>query len=71
LKAHQAWEVAREMTPLLGPNTAVVTAQNGLPWWYFYGIEGQYANRRIESVDPGARSGRNASSAARSIPQPK
>lgn len=43
------------MTPLLGPNTAVVTAQNGLPWWYFYGIEGQYANRRIESVDPGGR----------------
>jgi 2-dehydropantoate 2-reductase len=55
LKAHQAWEVAREMTPLLGPNTAVFTAQNGLPWWYFYGIEGQYANRRIESVDPGGR----------------
>jgi 2-dehydropantoate 2-reductase len=55
LKAHQAWEVAREMAPLLGPNTAVVTAQNGLPWWYFYGIEGQYANRRIESVDPGGR----------------
>ncbi|MGA8603331.1 MAG: 2-dehydropantoate 2-reductase [Beijerinckiaceae bacterium] len=26
-----------------------------LPWWYFYGIEGQYANRRIESVDPGGR----------------
>jgi 2-dehydropantoate 2-reductase len=55
LKAHQAWEVAREMAPLLGPNTAVVTAQNGLPWWYFFGIEGQYANRRIESVDPGGR----------------
>ncbi len=55
LKAHQAWEVAREMAPLLGPHTAVVTAQNGLPWWYFYGIEGQYANRRIESVDPGGR----------------
>ena len=43
------------MPPLLGPNTAVVTAQNGLPWWYFYGFEGQYANRRIESVDPGGR----------------
>jgi 2-dehydropantoate 2-reductase len=33
----------------------VVTAQNGVPWWYFYGFEGQYANRRIESVDPGDR----------------
>jgi 2-dehydropantoate 2-reductase len=55
LKAHQAWEVAEEMRPLFGKETAVVTAQNGLPWWYFYGFEGQYANRRIESVDPGGR----------------
>jgi 2-dehydropantoate 2-reductase len=55
LKAHQAWEVADQMKPLLGSNTAVVTAQNGLPWWYFYGFEGQYANRRIESVDPDDR----------------
>lgn len=55
LKAHQAWEVAEQMKPLLGKDTAVVTAQNGVPWWYFYGFEGQYANRRIESVDPGGR----------------
>ncbi len=37
LKAHQAWEVAADMAPLLGPETAVVTAQNGLPWWYISG----------------------------------
>ncbi|MCC6947089.1 MAG: 2-dehydropantoate 2-reductase [Bradyrhizobiaceae bacterium] len=55
LKAHQAWEVAEDMRPLFHKDTAVVTAQNGLPWWYFYGFEGQYANRRIESVDPGGR----------------
>jgi 2-dehydropantoate 2-reductase len=55
LKAHQAWEVADGMRPLLGPDTAVVTAQNGVPWWYFYGFEGQYANLRLESVDPGDR----------------
>jgi 2-dehydropantoate 2-reductase len=55
LKAHQAWEVAEQMLPLFHKETAVVTAQNGLPWWYFYGFEGQYANRRIESVDPGSR----------------
>jgi 2-dehydropantoate 2-reductase len=55
LKAHQAWEVAERMAPLLGPETAVVTAQNGVPWWYFFGFEGQYADRRIESVDPGDR----------------
>jgi len=55
LKAHQAWEVAEQMRPLFKADTAVVTAQNGLPWWYFYGFEGQYANRRLESVDPGDR----------------
>ena len=38
LKAHQAWEAAEQMKPLLGPNTAVVTAQNGVPWWYFHGL---------------------------------
>lgn len=55
LKSHQAWESAEQMKPLLGKKTAVVTAQNGVPWWYFYGFEGQYANLRIESVDPDDR----------------
>jgi 2-dehydropantoate 2-reductase len=55
LKAHQAWEVAEQMAPLLGPDTAVVTAQNGVPWWYFHGFEGPYANLRLESVDPDDR----------------
>lgn len=55
LKSHQAWEVAEQMTPLLGPDTAVVTAQNGIPWWYFYGFEGQYANLQLQSVDPDGR----------------
>ncbi|MFL1426804.1 MULTISPECIES: 2-dehydropantoate 2-reductase [unclassified Nocardiopsis] len=41
------------LRPLLGPNTAVVAAQNGIPWWYFHGVPGPLANRRIESVDPG------------------
>ena len=43
--------------PLLGPltndGTAVVAAQNGIPWWYFHGIAGEFAGRRIEAVDPG------------------
>ncbi len=55
LKAHQAWEAADKMKPLLGPATAVVTAQNGVPWWYFYGFEGQYANLQLQSVDPDGR----------------
>jgi 2-dehydropantoate 2-reductase len=75
LKAHQAWEVAREMTPLLGPNTAVVTAQNGLPWWYFTvskdNMRTGASKASIPAAGNGMRSGRNASSAARSIPQPK
>lgn len=55
LKAHQAWETAEDLRPLLGPDTAVVTAQNGVPWWYFYGLEGPYANKRLVSVDPNNR----------------
>ncbi len=55
LKSHQAWEAAEAIKPLLGPNTAVVTAQNGIPWWYFHGFEGQYANLQLQSVDPDGR----------------
>ncbi len=47
--------MAETMKPLLGPETMVVTAQNGVPWWYFYGIEGEHRNRRLASVDPGDR----------------
>src|SRR5262245_19656478 len=42
LKAHQAWEVAERMRPMLGDDTAVVTGQNGIPWWYFYGLEKRF-----------------------------
>lgn len=52
LKAHQAWEAADRMRPLLAPATAVVTAQNGVPWWYFHGLERAYADLRLRSVDP-------------------
>ncbi len=55
LKTHQGWEVAEQMAPLLGDDTAVVTCQNGIPWWYFYGLEGQHKNLRLASVDPGDR----------------
>jgi 2-dehydropantoate 2-reductase len=75
LKAHQAWEVAREMTPLLGPNTAVVTAQNVCPGGIFTvskdNMRTGASKASIPAAGNGMRSGRNASSAARSIPQPK
>jgi 2-dehydropantoate 2-reductase len=59
LKAHQAWETAKYMKPLLGSDTAVVTMQNGVPWWYFHGFEGQYAGLRLQSVDPDSRQWRH------------
>lgn len=53
LKAHQAPGVVGAMQPLLGPHTAVVTAMNGVPWWYFHGLTGPFANQPVEAVDPG------------------
>ena len=55
LKAHAATGVVDAMQPLLGPDTAVITAQNGVPWWYFHGIGGEWEGVRLESVDPGGR----------------
>jgi len=55
LKTHQAWEVAEQMKPLLGKDTAVVTGQNGVPWWYAYGLDRRFETVRLHSVDPGAR----------------
>jgi 2-dehydropantoate 2-reductase len=55
VKAHSIPPALDAITPLLGPETAVVTAQNGVPWWYFHGIEGPHAGRRLETVDPGGR----------------
>ena len=55
LKAHSVPPIVEAMQPLLGPETAVVTAVNGLPWWYFHGLDGPHRDHRIESVDPGGR----------------
>jgi 2-dehydropantoate 2-reductase len=52
LKAHQVRPALEGIKPLLGPHTAVVTAQNGIPWWYFYGLSGHTQDHRLESVDP-------------------
>ena len=55
LKVHDSWAAAESMAPLLGPETAVLTCQNGLPWWYFDGLEGPWKGRRLASVDAGNR----------------
>ena len=52
LKTHTSSSVASELIPLLGPKTSVVTAQNGLPWWYFYNLDGPWKNHQLTSVDP-------------------
>ena len=53
MKAHQVAAVAPELHHLLGPDTQVVTTQNGVPWWYFQKLAGPHAGRQLESVDPG------------------
>jgi 2-dehydropantoate 2-reductase len=53
LKAHSLPGAAQQMQPLLGPETAVVSAVNGIPWWYFHALGGPWEGRVVESVDPG------------------
>lgn len=53
LKAHSAAEAAGTMTPLLGPDTVVVPAVNGFPWWYFHGFGDPYEGHQVHAVDPG------------------
>ena len=55
LKAHSVTSIVDKLAHLLGPETAVVTAQNGIPWWYFHKLSGPWENRRLESTDPGGR----------------
>ncbi|MDE0705688.1 MAG: 2-dehydropantoate 2-reductase [Rhodospirillaceae bacterium] len=53
VKANAAPVIAPEMAPMLGPETTVVTATNGVPWWYFHDHGGALAGTRLETVDPG------------------
>ena len=52
LKANSYATAGPLLEPLMHDETAVVAAQNGIPWWYFHGIDGPFAGRRIEAVDP-------------------
>ncbi|MDP9647069.1 2-dehydropantoate 2-reductase [Paraburkholderia caledonica] len=44
--------VAAHIAPLLGPQTLVLTAMNGVPWWFCDGLGGDFAGKRLKSVDP-------------------
>ena len=52
VKAPAMAEVAKNIRPLLGPDTMVLTAMNGVPWWFFQGFGGAHAGRRLKAVDP-------------------
>jgi 2-dehydropantoate 2-reductase len=54
LKAHQIDEAVDAMIPLLGPSTCIVTASNGIPYWYFHGDE-RLSGTHFRSIDPGGR----------------
>ena len=53
VKAPGMADVARAIGPLLGPQTIVLTAMNGVPWWFLQGFGGALAGHALESVDPG------------------
>ncbi len=53
VKAHQVAELLPGLRALFGPQTVLVSMQNGVPWWYFHKLAGPHEGRRLESVDPG------------------
>lgn len=55
VKAHQVADLLPGLRDLFGPQTAVVTLINGVPWWYFHKLAGPFEGRQLDSVDPGGR----------------
>ena len=52
LKAHQVAPLAKDLPRLFHEQTALVTLQNGIPWWYFYQLKGPHEGRPVASADP-------------------
>ena len=52
VKATALVHVAQKIAPLIGPGTIVMTAMNGVPWWFFEGFGGEYQGTRLTTVDP-------------------
>jgi 2-dehydropantoate 2-reductase len=53
VKAHALTGLAPQLRPLFGPDTIVVSTQNGIPWWYFQRHGGELDGLQLEKVDPG------------------
>ena len=52
VKAHFLDQVAKDSESLMGPDTVIMTVQNGLPWWYFHKHGGPHDGERLISLDP-------------------
>jgi 2-dehydropantoate 2-reductase len=52
MKSHQVAPVANDVKRLCGADSAIVTMQNGVPWWYFYQLAGEFQGTQLQSVDP-------------------
>lgn len=52
VKAHSLPDIAPKLAPLMGQNTTLLPAQNGIPWWYFQQHGGPWDGKRLESLDP-------------------
>ena len=53
VKAHSLTDLAGRLRPIIGPTTAFVSMQNGIPWWYFQKHGGELEGTRLERIDPG------------------
>lgn len=51
-KSHSLPGLLPTLAPLIGPNTIVAPLVNGIPWWYFLGTQGSFANDMIAAIDP-------------------
>ena len=55
VKGHQIEAVVDQLIPMLSPEGVIITLQNGIPWWYFQKLDGEYAGNVVHTVDPSGR----------------
>ncbi len=55
LKAHSLPAAAPQIARMMAPASTLVTGINGVPYWYFYGLDSPFRDRRVQSVDPGGK----------------
>ena len=53
LKAHSVPSIIEKVRPLVNEKTTIVSGVNGIPWWYFHKIGGEFEGVKLASVDPG------------------